>query len=176
MKFGGRQLPLPLRVGRMMIYLQCGILLLASAYAVAIAALTGGSSSLVLGGPLAGSNRVIAGGGVAALVAFQIVVAVLVVLLARQASHFSNPARTALVAAEVLLAAYYVGVVSWDISSWLFGPGLSAAVIACHFWRSLQPAYAAAGSSAPESPAAPTGAPLRTVEVAEAAVPPLGAG
>ena len=158
MQFGGRQLPLALRVGRMLIYIQAFFLVYWAAMAVLVSVLFGSQ-----GGGLTAGGKMLGSGAALTIAAINVVLAVAAVLLAIEAAKFSVNARYWLTGLEVLIAIYFLFMGLWlgsdagDVGAWisrlLLGPALSGGIIACHFWPSVQESFATAPAGAGSAPA-----------------------
>jgi hypothetical protein len=128
----------------MVVYFQALSVAYQSGFALLANALSNGSTNYN-GGPAITSPSI-------GMSIFLLILACALVVLTVPIGHYSVVARWGLVAGEVVLAICYVAYLSnpTNVSAWIFGLVLSVAVLVCHFWPSVQVAFAAA--------AAPSGA------------------
>lgn len=128
MQFGGRELPLSLRVGRMLVYLQVGLLLMIALFAIVIMVAIGGGS-----GGLQFNATLVSGNWTYTILAVNLTLSVLLVWTARGATSGAPTPRYLLAAAEVVVAAYFVFFSGFSLFAWIEGPVLAAAVLWLHF-------------------------------------------
>ncbi len=141
MRFGGRQLPMRLRVARAIVY--CQALLLGFIAIFTLETLMLGSNNGIRFAGLV-ANQILSGNAVSGVIAVQVVAAFALVIL-NHAAERGGAFRWAMTAVEVAVGLWLVGFISDTPSTWVLGPVVCAAVIALHHWPT--PDHAAAPDS-----------------------------
>jgi len=153
MRFGGRQLPIALRVGRMLIYIQAFFLVYIALFALLVDLVAGNNGSAAVESKNFTQSQSVT------FSVFNILLALVVIALAVQTSRFSVNARWGLVAGEIFIAVYYIGFLAspTSVSAWIVGPLFSAMIITCHFWPSVQVAFAESAAKTSNNPSSTAG-------------------
>jgi hypothetical protein len=149
MRFGGRQLPMRLRVARVIVYCQALLLGLIAVFTIETL-MMGSGAGIRFQGVFA--SQTLTGSAVTSVIIIQLVAAMVLVVLNHAAEH-GGGFRWAMTAVEVAVGAYLVGFISDTASTWVLGPVVCAAVIVLHHWRTtLALALGSQGSDSPSSP------------------------
>ena len=149
MRFGGRDLPMRLRVARVIVYCQALLLGLIAVFTIETLMMGSGAGIRFQG---IVSSQTLTGGAVTSVIVIQLAAAFALVVL-NHAAERGGGMRWAFTAAEVFVGAYLVGFVSDTSSTWVLGPVVCAAVIALHHWRTMpSPALGSHGSHGSGSP------------------------